>query len=600
MPRPGAPPIETKGGSVDQALANGRKLLRTDPELALVQALTVLKSERGQNPEALRLAAAAHRKLGQYDQSGKAELAAIHFSQKIPALSAAAKALEEGRPGDASRIAANHLRATPNDLAAVSLSAESALALKLPEEAERLLRLVVDRAPDFIPATKLLISALLVQDKLMESRALLQRLVHQMPQDEESLRLLARVEADLGDYQAAILIHEQLLKVKSDTPEPWILYGDALRFSGRKVDSQLAYRRAVSLDPQVGQAWWSLVDLDPAKIEDDEIAEMEDILRQAEGRPEHCANLHFALGSALDAKRRYSDAFDHFERGNALVRSVQPYDPDDLTRQIDRSIECLSRELIRAPADPPTGDARPIFIVGMPRSGSTLVERILGRHSQIEALGELPLIPHIVETIKVSDAAVPLEQHIAALSSAQLGKFAERYRLRVAERRHSDAPFFTDKLHMNWRHLGLIFRMLPTAAVIDVRRSALDCCWSNYKIMFARGHPAAASLTDIGRMFVDYVRFMNYMDEVAPSRILRVSYEALIDDIEQQTLRILDYVGLPLETNCLEFHRSMEPVATASSEQVRQPLNRQGIGTWHPYDKWLDPLRTALGGLVGE
>jgi hypothetical protein len=233
----------------------------------------------------------------------------------------------------------------------------------------------------------------------------------------------------------------------------------------------------------------------------------------------------------------------------------------------------------------------------MPRSGSTLVERILGRHSRIEALGELPLVPHIVDSVALEDRDSALESRFAALDAERLGELRGRYLDRASERRRSDRPFTTDKLHMNWRHLPLILRMLPEARVIDVRRSALDCCWSNYKLL-SRGHPASADLRDLGRYFSDYVRLMDHIDHVAPGRIHRLRYEALVDDVEGETRKMLDHVGVAFEPRTLDFHLSDQPVATASSEQVRRPLNREGIGAWRPYAQWLGPLREALGPLA--
>jgi tetratricopeptide (TPR) repeat protein len=599
MREPIRPPTETQGGTIDQALANGLALLATNPETALIQALTILK-RGGTDPRAFRLAAAAHRKLGEVDQAHRAELAAIHHSGRVPALAAAAKALEDGQPGEASRIAAEHLRSSPDDLAALTLSAESAIALKLADKAEPLLRMVLERAPHFAPALKLLISALMVQDKLVESRSLIQKLVAQQPKDEDSLRLLARVEADLGNQAAAVRVYELLLKLRDDAAELWLLYGDALRFLGRKIDSQLAYRRALSIDPNFGQAWWSLADLDPTAVDSNDVAEMEKVLFNCVEMPVHAANLRFALGMVLDAKGRHTEAFTHFEAGNALTRAAQPYNPDDLSAQIDRYMETLRKGQIPAMASAPPDKTTPIFIVGMPRSGSTLVERILGRHSSIEALGELPLIPHIIESLKREDATMPLEQRVAAFPPIRYVQLAQRYRDRAGERRHTERPFFTDKMHMNWRHLAVILRMFPEARIINVRRAALDCCWSNYKLLFARGHPAAASLGDIGRMYVDYDRFLEHMEAIAPGRILRLNYEALVENIESETRRMLDYVGVPFEVDCLNFHQSSQPVSTASSEQVRQPLNRDGIGTWQPYSKWLGPLRSALGELADK
>jgi tetratricopeptide (TPR) repeat protein len=592
MSKPEQSAPELQAGTIEQALANGRQLLGSRPDMALAQALAILKRDN-RNPDAYRLAAAGHRALGEKDSAERAELAAIRHSQQVPELLAAAKALDENQPGEASRLAAEHLRAKPDDLAAITLSAESALAFGLADQAEQLLKPVLERAPAFLAAKSLLISALMRQDKLLESRSLAEEMLVLRPNDEVTLRLLARIHGDLGDLGAAARIYESLLKTADRSTDLWMLYGDTLRFLGRHVDSRLAYKRALALDSCIGQAWWALANLDPKAVTKNEIGEMEQALDRLS--PEQTMNLHFALGLALDAKQQHSEAFRHFEAGNRLRRDMQPYDPIETHAQVDRHIGALRGAAIarlNARSDAPA----PIFIVGMPRSGSTLVERIIGRHSQIDALGELPVVPHIVEGLMRQDTAIPVEERIAQLPPVGLSKLAQRYRDRAAER-GSGAAYFTDKLHMNWRHLPLILRMLPEARIIDVRRSALDCCWSNYKLL-ARGHPAAADLADLGRYFADYVRLMDHIDTIAPGRIHRLHYEALVDDLEGETRKVLDYVGLPFEPGILDFHLSDQPVATASSEQVRQPLNREGIGAWRPYAEWLGPLREALGPLV--
>jgi tetratricopeptide (TPR) repeat protein len=435
------------------------------------------------------------------------------------------------------------------------------------------------------------------QDKLLESRDRVEAIIEAQPDDPVALRLLARIQTDLGDHDRASRTYEQLLEAEGRSADLWLLYGDSLRFLGRKVDSRIAYKRALALEPGFGQAWWGLVNLDPGQVTDEELAAMEDALAHCADRPDHAGNLHFALGTTLDAKGRYSDAFRHFEAGNSLARAAQPYDGDEINAQVSRYIAALPANAIPKRVQVSQASA-PIFIVGMPRSGSTLVERILGRHSMIEPLGELPVAPHIVERLKLQQPEAGLEERVAGLGSSTLDELAERYRARAGDRRKATLPFFTDKLHMNWRHLGLILRMFPEARVIDVRRSALDCCWSNYKLLFARGHPASADLTDLGRFYRDYVRFLDHLNEVAPGRIHSVRYEQLVDDLEGRTREMLDYIGVPFEPACLEFHLSEQPVATASSEQVRRPLNRAGIGASRPYDEWLVPLRDALGSLA--
>ena len=588
------PPAQVRPGSVAEALANGRRLLKDHPRTALDQAHAILRGDPS-DPDALRLAAAAHRALGEPADAERAELAAIHHSKTIPLLAQAAAALDAKQPAEGSRLAAERLKQRPDDLAALTLSAESALAMSLPDKAEPLLRRVLSRLPSFVPARMLLVTSLQLQDKLREALAVLEPVLTARPHDPTALRQRAKIETDLGDHQAAAVTYESLLKAAGDAPDVWITYGDALRFLGRKTDSALAYRRALAIDRRDGQAWWSLVNLDPASTDAEAIEAMETALADRTDEPEHAGNLHFALGGAYDALGRYADAFPHFAAGNALRLAAQPYDPEEIKGQVGRYVEAFRSGSVPERSSMGRRGPAPIFIVGMPRSGSTLVERILGRHPQIEALGELPIMPHIVEAMRRDDPTGPLERRIAALSRNRLDEIAARYLDRSAEHRRSDRPWFTDKLHMNWRHLPLILRALPGARVIDVRRSALDCCWSNYKLLFARGHPAASDLGHLGRFFRDYVRLIDHLEGITPDAILQIRYEDVVDDVDAQTRRMLAFLDLEYDPSCVDFHLSKDPVATASSEQVRRPLNRSGIGSWRNYAPWLEPLREALG-----
>lgn len=590
-------PPELKEGSLAAAIENGRQLLKRNPALALAQAHAILRRD-ARNPDALRLAAAAHRLRGEELDAQRAELTAIQHGQSDPALNAAALALDEGKPAEANRIVSGHLRSSPDDLAARTLLAETALAAGLPEKAEPILRLVLERAPQFQPAEDLLVSSLLPQDKLSEARERLEARNSSGRASLSDMRLLARVQSDVGDHEASAATCERMLEMDDQSIETWTSYGDTLRFLGRKVESRLAYQRALGIDPGSGQAWWSLVSLDPEAISDPDLVAMERALEGDACKSDDIGNLNFALGEAFDSRKQFERAFHHFETGNRLRKAAQPYDPGRLTEYVDECVRLIDEGALDLSGSPDSGSGSVVFIVGMPRSGSSLVERMLGRHSSIEALGEMHIVPHIVRSLKVNDPETPAAARIARLSRAQLRDRAGDYMARTAERRRTDRPIFTDKLHMNWKHLPLILRMLPDARIIDVRRSALDCCWSNFKMPFGRGHPAASSLEWIGRFYRDYVRLMDSIDRLAPDRVLRVRYEDLVDDLEGHAERILDYIGLPFEAECLEFHLSSAPVATASSEQVRRPLNREGIGAWKPYSEWLAPLRETLGPLA--
>lgn len=588
----GAP--QRRDGTVEEALANGRALLARAPRMALAQAQAILAQNRADD-DALRLAAAAHRALGETKHAVDAEMAAIRASERDSLLVAAARALDQKDFAEASRLAAERVRSAPGDLGGLTLSAESAIAMGLPDKGEPLLREVLERAPPFAPARELLLNALVLLDRMTEARVMLQDMAASDVQASVThLRLLSRIETGLGNYDAAAILIERILGQLDARPDDWIDYGDSLRFGGRKQDAAAAYRQALAKDPGFGRAWWSLADLDPANIVDEDVAKMEQALARARD-PEHIGNLAFALGIVFDARKLPDKAFPHFYKGNALRRQAQPYDAGETSRQVDRYLAALSPVTIPALSNASFDGPTPIFIVGMPRSGSTLVERILSRHSRIEGLGELPVVPHMVQRLARNQEAEWLEDAIGSLPAHELQRLGQWYIERASEHRRTDKPFFIDKLHMNWRHLALILRMLPQARIVDIRRNPMDCCWSNYKTLFARGHPAASDLGDIGHFYTDYVRFTDQLREWAPSRIHLLHYEELVENIALQVGGLFEAIGLPFEEDCLAFHLSSDPVATASSEQVRRPLNRDGLGTWRPYEPWLAPLKQALG-----
>lgn len=597
-----AAPLQRQAGTLAQALANGRALLEQQPAAALAQARAILEASPSE-AAALRLAAAAHRALGEDDLAGRAELAALRASERDPALRAIARALGNKQFGEASRLAAVRLREVPDDLAAMTMSAEAAIALGLADKAEPLLDTVRQRAPAFRPAQMLHISALIQMDRLAEARTAIEGQIAREPDNIAHHRLMYRIASEAGDHRAAARIGARIVELPQAGVEDWVSYGDGLRFAGRKAEAVAAYRRALSIDPAHGRAWWSLADIESGALDEEDIAAMGKALDERKDDPEHAGNLSFALGMAHDRRGNHQAAFAHFSAGNALRRAAQPYDAGELSAQVDRWIALFATAEHLAADAPREGQPVPIFILGMPRSGSTLLERALGMHSQIEAMGELAIMPNLVKRLSREQEAGELERRVAGMSATEIGVLGTRYLERACERQVVQGgkrlPVFVDKLHMNWKHLPVILRALPSARVIDLRRDPLDCCWSNYKTLFARGHPAASDLEDLGRFYRDYVRLADHFRALAPDRVKLVDYGRLVDDFEPTLRGIFDFLGLPFEQACLDFHRSRAPVATASSEQVRQPLNRSGIGRWQPYGEWLGPLRNALGDLAG-
>ena len=588
---------EIRGGSVDEALANGRRLLNEHPKAALQQAETLLKL--GPDPRALRLAAAAHRKLGETKKAEAAEIVAIEAALPDLRLKAASQAEYEGRIEEASMIAAAFLKEQPDDLLAMTISAEAAVSARRLTIGEQMLRTVLARAPHFLRAGVILAKCLMLQSRLPDAIEAVKEILKRKPDDPVVLRLHARLLSDTRDYEAAAAIFERLISLDDREIDLWVNYASTLRFLGRKLEAELALRRALSMDKSNGGVWWQVVDLKSGDISDADLSALREALIEREGNIIEATNLHFAIGLVLDRRKKFSEAFVHFSKGNSGRSRVLPYDPAATSREVDSAIRLFNSGYFADRSGDANRDSSPIFIVGMPRSGSTLLERIIGGHSAIEAAGELPIMPRIVEQLAAENSGQErYGNHLQQLSGTQIAQIGQTYLDRSRAFLKTSRRRFTDKLHMNWRHLGLVHAALPNARMIDVRRNPIDCCWSNYKTQFANGHPASNDLTEIALFYNDYVRFMDHMREVAPDRVLTVDYEVLVDDIEGQTRRILDFLGLEFERECLDFHLSKEPVATASSEQVRRPLNRDGIGAWKPYRQWLGPLFEALGPLA--
>ena len=587
-----ATPTQTTPGSLDEAVARGEELLRVDPAAALQQAQVILKKDR-REPRALRIAAAAHRARGEHQYAGRAELLAIEEGRRYPMLRQAAQALGQGDFGKASELAAQHIRAFPQDLAALTLSAESALGIGLTEQAISLFGTILERAPDFGHARVLLVNALMLSDRLAEAREQLDRLLAASPENRSLLALSNRLHNGAGEFAACVETTERTVALDPGSPDIHADHADALRFSGQRDRALASYRRALELAPGHARSWWSMADLDASSITGSDVEVLQGLLGEESTAADARVNLHFALAIAQHLRGEHKEAFKNFAAGNSLRSSQEPHSASafhaSMMEQLDRAHSGLPV------AKAGKGQLTPVFIVGMPRAGSTLLERMLAQSDAVEAMGELQIVPHMVKRIEVAAGSDKLNDTIANLSERQLASHGQWYRDRVAEAMKTGASHPIDKMHMNWRHLSLILRSMPEARVIDIRRDAMDCCWSNYRTLFSKGHAASNDLADIGRFYRTYVDFAEGMRAAFEDRIMLVKYEELVDEPEKILTEVCRFLGITYSDDMLAFHRSAAPVATASSEQVRQPLNRRGIGAWKPYAAHLAPLREALG-----
>ncbi len=423
-----------------------------------------------------------------------------------------------------------------------------------------------------------------------EAEAALSRAVALNPRSVQARLHRAGLRAEIGDLEAAVADYAALVVEAPDQPPLWLSYGHALKTLGRQTDAVAAYRRALALAPDFGEAWWSLANLKTWRFAPDDLAAMTAQLARVDLDEADRAPLHFALGKALEDEARYAEAFDHYACGNIRHRARQPYDAAANTAFVQAQIDLYTPAFFAERQGSGCGVQGPIFILGLPRSGSTLVEQILASHSAVEATAELPDLTAVAATLPR-----PYPASLAELPPDAFAALGLDYLQRMSAQRRTDRPLFTDKFPNNFMHAGLIALILPRARIIDVRRHPLACGLSGFKQLYAQGQAYSYDLADLGRYYTDYAALMAHLDMVLPGRVHRLSYEALVEDPEAETRALLAYCGLDFEDACLRFHETRRPVRTASSEQVRRPLNRDGLDQWKNFEPWLGPLKAALG-----
>jgi tetratricopeptide (TPR) repeat protein len=527
----------------------------------------------------------------------------IVASVSDPHLLEAARALCENRLAVAERILRDFLKQHPTDVAAIRMLAETGARLGRYEDAEHLLARCLELAPNFRMARQNYATVLYRQNKAVEAIAEADRLLKDEPNNPGFRALKAAALGQIGEYVKAVEDYEQLLMEHPGQPKAWMSYGHALKALGRQNDCIAAYRRSVALLPSLGEAWWSLANLKTLRFAGEDVAVMQSQLARSDLNDEDRWHLHFALGKALEDEGSYSESFRHYQEGNRLRRGSLDYDAEDITDHVKRSCAFFTREFFaeRNGWGSPAPD--PIFIIGLPRAGSTLVEQILASHSQVEGTMELPDIVSIARRLggklKRSDPSAYPEA-LAGLESEAVKALGEEYLGRTRVHRRLGRPFFIDKMPNNFAHLGLIHLILPNAKIIDARRHPLACSFALFKQHFARGQGFSYDLGDIARYYTDYVSLMAHFDAVLPGRMHRVLYEQLIDDFESEVRRLLDYCGLPFEESCLRFYENARPVRTASSEQVRLPIFTDSLDQWRHYQAWLEPLQSALAPVLSD
>ena len=458
-------------------------------------------------------------------------------------------------------------------------------------DSEVLLHRAVSLAPEHLAARHELVLALLKRQKHEPAREHILQLLASAPTHPVYRALHAEALAGMGNYNKALPIYGELLQEDPQDARLYITIGDALKTTGKTEEAIDAYRYATAARPGSGAPFWGLANLKTYRFTDAEIT----LMQQHEVNKATAAadrwHLCFALGKAMEDRGRFAEAFEYYERGNALKKASLKYSPEALEQSARQQMSVCTQEFFAARRNFGCPSAAPIFIVGMPRSGSTLVEQILASHSQVDATLELADIPRLAQELRSGDMGLTAEL------SRKLG---ERYlsdtRVYRIGKAGAPRPRFTDKMPNNFQHLDLIQLLLPNAKVLDVRREPLACGFGIFKQLFANGQRFAYSLEDIGRYYRMYTGLMEHWERVLPGKILRVQYEDLVNDLEPNVRRILDFCGLAFEPACVEFYRTRRHVHSPSSEQVQQPIYREGLEQWRHFERWLAPLKRTLAG----
>jgi tetratricopeptide (TPR) repeat protein len=470
------------------------------------------------------------------------------------------------------------------------------------DDAELLLESVLKLAPDYRAARADYALALYRRQKCAQSRAEMEKLLALDPGNREYLKQYAASCVGLGDYAPIIDLYRRLL---ADTPQGsaeaadlhlWIAH--ALKTLGRQKESIEDYQAALATRADFGEAWWSLANLKTYRFCAEEITGM----RAAEAAPGTAVvdryHLCFALGKGLEDRGEYAESWHFYERGNALKRAETRYLAEITEINTQLSIKVCTREFLAARRDWGDPAPDPIFVLGLPRSGSTLIEQILASHSQVEGTQELADIQRIVMELRGRAQDIQNPRYpavLAELQPADFRRFGERFMNDTRVYRLSGRPFFIDKMPNNFRYIGLIKLMLPNAKIIDARREPMACCFGNFKQLFSSGQEFTYGIDDIARYYRTYLELMRHWNAALPGCILKIQHEDVVDDLEGSVRRILDFCGLPFEPACLEFHKTARSIRTASSEQVRQPIFRESLDQWRNYEPWLGPLKDALG-----
>jgi tetratricopeptide (TPR) repeat protein len=546
-----------------------------------------------------------HWSLGQGADSQAAANQFDSLAKLPPEVLAASNMFAEGDVFAAERVIRQFLLRRPDHIEGMRLLARIGMKLDVLDDAEFLLESVLAFAPDHRLARYEYATVLSQRHKHAHAMEEAARLLALEPANRAYRTIRATACTGLGDHEGALRIYRELAAEAPQTADLHLSIAHALKTLGRQHEAIASYRTAAAVKPNYGDAYWSLANLKTYRFTDAELARMR--AEEIAGTTPLVDRYHlcFALGKALEDRAEYAASFEYYERGNALKKGECRYQCSIIERNARLQASVCTREFFDSRRGMGCDRADAIFIVGLPRAGSTLLEQILASHSQVEGTMELADIPRLVHHLQgrePDDSNPRYPAVLAELTAEQLTRFGEKYLADTQVYRTGQPaagrPFFIDKMPNNFRHIGLIHLILPNARIIDARREPMACCFSNFKQLFASGQEFTYSLEDIGRYYRSYVELMAHWEAVLPGKILRVQHEEVVGDLEGNVRRLLEFCGLEFEPQCLEYYKTGRSVRTASSEQVRQPIFKDGLDQWRHFEPWLEPLKEVLGPLV--
>ncbi|UTW54676.1 tetratricopeptide repeat-containing sulfotransferase family protein [Kordiimonas sp. SCSIO 12610] len=580
----------------------GHLYLKTGDKKAALVAFTRACEANPALEASWRMQAGLLAEQGSEQESKLAQAQALRLQQLPKELLSVTNLIAEGRLLKAEGLCRKFLKNQPHHVEGMRLLADIGSRLGVLEDAEFLVESAREFAPDNIQVQIDYIGVLRKRQKFekacLEAKALYER----DPANPVFQSHYAIESLQAGDFDKALELFDQILTTIPDDATTLTSKGHALKTIGKQDEAIKCYQKAGTINPRMGDAFYALANLKTYTFSDAELSKMQKAEDSGQLLTNHQSQFCFALGKAFEDRQDFSKAFTYYERGNKLKRIQSRYQADQMAEELTAIANACNESLFEKHTR--TGDVAPdpIFIVGLPRAGSTLLEQILASHSMVDGTLELPNILSMVHRLRGHhkvDASAGYPGVLNDMKPEDFEKLGQAY-IRDTRIHRKHAPFFTDKMPNNFRHIGLIQLILPNAKIIDARREPMACCFSGFKQLFAEGQEFTYGLEEVGRYYKGYVELMRHWDHVLPNKILRVQYEDVVADLETQVRRILDYCGLPFEANCVDFHKTDRSVRTASSEQVRQPIYKSGIAQWQNFEPWLDPLKKSLGPVLKE